>query len=56
MCLMLTLFKGAVSGLDSERVCSSSQLTTATESSSGEGQLLLCLVLQLTFHLYCELL
>lgn len=48
MYLMLTLCKGAVSALDSEHVCSISQpSSSATDSSSGEGQLLLCHVLQL---------
>ena len=39
--LMLILCKGAVSSLDSEHVCPSSQhVTPTTDASSGEGQLL----------------
>lgn len=41
--LMLILCKGAVSFLDSEDVCPSSQHATATDASSGEGQLLFLL-------------
>lgn len=42
--LMFILCKGAVSSLDSEHACPSSQHTTlATDASSGEGQFL-CLV------------
>lgn len=38
---MLILCKGAVSSLDSEHVCPSSQhVTPTTDASSGEGQLL----------------
>jgi hypothetical protein len=38
---MLMLCKGAVSSLDSEHACPSSQHTTlATDASSGEGQFL----------------
>lgn len=39
--LMFILCKGAVSSLDSEHACPSSQHTTlATDASSGEGQFL----------------